>query len=228
MLDVSSLLRLCANKPAPTRSTRESAACTTTRPRCKRDAPEATFREPERSASAGCAWAAIQAGATPNRMPVRSERAKAKPITRGEGAALMGMFCAPGKAIASSMRAPAYATARPTMPPSPARRMLSVSNWRMMWLRCAPKAVRTHISPRRLMLRTSCRLAMLAQATRRTRAAIQVRRCSCDLASSCNCWMPAPPGERTTWVRPRNVFARSFVNALKVENCWRSRVLAFA
>src|SRR2546426_2881943 len=97
MLDVSSLLRLCANKPAPTRSTRESAACTTTRPRCKRDAPEATFREPERSASAGCAWAAIQAGATPNRMPVRSERAKAKPITRGEGAALMGMFCAPGK-----------------------------------------------------------------------------------------------------------------------------------
>ena len=71
------------------------------------EAPEAVVRVPLRRASAGSACAAIHAGAMPKRTPVTSESAMAKPMTVGEGAALMVMLAAPGKASASSMRAPA-------------------------------------------------------------------------------------------------------------------------
>src|SRR5579871_5854797 len=54
MSKCSSLLRLCANSPAPTSSTSESAACITTSPRCSTEALP-VVREPLRSASAVCA-----------------------------------------------------------------------------------------------------------------------------------------------------------------------------
>ncbi len=92
---------------------RQSAPAGRRATRCSSEAPPAVVRVPVRRASAGCACAAIQAGATPKRMPVSSESAKAKPMTRGEGAASMGTFCAPGNASASSMRAPAIGHAQP-------------------------------------------------------------------------------------------------------------------
>jgi len=56
------------------------------------------------------------------------------------------------------------------MPPNPAKTMLSVRNCRTILLRAAPKAVRTDISIFRRMPRTNRRLAILAQAMRRTSA----------------------------------------------------------
>src|SRR6185295_11551807 len=74
------------------------------------------------------------AGARPKRTPVASDSTNAKPMTRGDGAALIGMLCWSGKASASSACAPRYETARPSRPPVLDRSTLSVSNWRTMRL----------------------------------------------------------------------------------------------
>jgi hypothetical protein len=102
-----SLFRLWINMPAPTNNTRARADWSTTRRRCRSEAPEVVERAPLRRASAGFALDVIHAGATPKRMPVRSETPKAKASTTPEGLASMGTFCAPGKAMARSMRVPA-------------------------------------------------------------------------------------------------------------------------
>ena len=101
-----SLFRLCENNPAPTSSTRESAACNTTRERCKNEVPAPVVRAPLRKASTGCVCAAIQAGATPKRRPVSSDKPKANPITITEGLAWIGTFCVSENASFSSIVAP--------------------------------------------------------------------------------------------------------------------------
>ena len=114
------LLRLCENNPAPTSSTSDNAVCTTTSPRCNSEAPPLVVRDPVRRASAGSAFAAIHAGAMPNRIPVTSDNPNANPSTSGDGLASIGTFFAPGNASSSSIRVPAYATASPAIPPMPA------------------------------------------------------------------------------------------------------------
>ena len=78
-----------------------------TSPRCRSDEPEVAPRVPVRRASAGSVFAAIQAGATPKRQPVSSERVKVKVRTEGEGRGLMGRACASGKAKARRTCVPA-------------------------------------------------------------------------------------------------------------------------
>ncbi len=65
--------------------------------RCRIDAPPVVVRVPERRASAGCAWAAIHAGATPKRMPVRSERPNAKSDHERRGSRIDGNILRAGK-----------------------------------------------------------------------------------------------------------------------------------
>ena len=72
------------------RRTSESAACRTTRERCRSEALAEVVREPVRSASAGWVRAAIHAGATPKRMPVTRQSAQAKARTGREGRGVDG------------------------------------------------------------------------------------------------------------------------------------------
>ena len=61
MSTFSALFRLCANRHVATSSTRESAACRTTSPRSRKDAPCVDVRVFERRDSAGCVRAAQMA-----------------------------------------------------------------------------------------------------------------------------------------------------------------------
>ncbi len=100
----------------------------------------------------------------------------ANPITTPEGFASIGTFCSPGKASASSILVPAYATASPSSPPNPESNKLSVSSCRTILPRAAPSADRSDISTLRAMPRTSSRFAMFAHATSRTSPAIHISR----------------------------------------------------
>ena len=79
-----SLPRLCANNPAPTSSTTDNAACTTTSPRCSSEAPPVVVRVPyvahppvvpsHLSAPGPRQTARLSAIATPHRKPQHLHR----------------------------------------------------------------------------------------------------------------------------------------------------------
>ena len=78
--------------------------------------------------------------------------------------------------------------------------------------RIAPSAVRTHISARRAIPRTSSRLAMFAHAINRTRPAIHISRCRCEEYSLLHPLNSGPPGVSTTWTFASNAFAWRLTN----------------
>src|ERR1700721_515172 len=82
-----SLFRLSANNPAPTSSTSDHAACSTTNDLCNHHAPAAVDLVPLRKASDGSAWADIHAGTTPNNTPVAIEKPRANTRTSHDGLA---------------------------------------------------------------------------------------------------------------------------------------------
>src|SRR5450631_1668166 len=86
------LLRLRVNNPAAHNSTRDSAACTTTRDFCPQPLPRPVERLAPRRASTGLALAVIHAGATPNRIPVNTEMPNANARTGSEGVAWIGTY----------------------------------------------------------------------------------------------------------------------------------------
>ena len=102
-------------------------------------------------------------------MLVSSARRNVKPITRGSRAevsssrGMLGGFSARTRWMLQEARiSPPMAPARPS-------RKLSVSNWRKICPRPAPRAARIPISRCRASARTRRRLATLAQAISRTK-----------------------------------------------------------
>ncbi len=145
-----SLLRLCANRPAPTSSTSERLACRITSPSLQQGSSRRSRPSPApQGIRTHCACAAIHAGATPNSTPVNSASTNANPTTVSDGLAWIGTVVAPRKCEScSSIRVPAYASPKPSRPPMQASSTLSVSSCRTMRPRIAPNALRTLISIR--------------------------------------------------------------------------------
>ena len=116
---LSSLFRLCANSPAPTSSTSDSAACSTTSPRCSREALPVV-----RPRSAAQRIRGLGLRRDPRRrhaeQHARQQRQPERKSDHRQRRARVDrhILARPGNASISSMRAPAYATASPATPPS--------------------------------------------------------------------------------------------------------------
>jgi hypothetical protein len=116
---------------------------------------------------------ALNAGKSPKRIPVSSETASVKLSTRQStpmAEPSSPMRGRPAGLTASRARTPAKPSAKPKTPPVTESKTLSVSSWRTMRMRLAPRAERTASSRLRPVARTSSRLATLAQAMSSTRA----------------------------------------------------------
>ncbi len=110
----------------------------------------------------------MMAGASPTRIPVRRQSAKAQPSTRASRLTSSRRARFPGL-TASTRRMPARATNNPTTPDTADRVRLSASSWPTIRVRLAPSAARIAISLCRPVLRASVRLATLLAAISSTR-----------------------------------------------------------
>ncbi len=88
--------------------------------------------------------------------------------------------------------------------------MLSVSICRMILVRWAPIAIRSEVSARRPIPRTSTRFAMFAHAISSTSAQIPISKYSPFEYCCCIFAMPTPPGVSTTCDRARLAFRSVF------------------
>ncbi len=179
--------KLRTNKPAPIRSSTESAAWTIVNVVRRLDRRPPPSRAPVRSASVPVDRVDRIAGRMPTRRPVASANAAEAASTRG----------LTGDAVHSTAEKRAwrasppitYVTAMPAIAPPKARRIDSIRSSLTILKRLAPSAARIATSRCRRLPRASSRLAMFAQAINRTSAATQVshRRTRISVAS-----LPAP------------------------------------
>ncbi len=96
-------------------------------------------------------------------MPVPTETASVNPSTRQSRSSVVTPLSCSGIKFLSTLKLQLASTS-PSAPPASDSIKFSVSNWRMMRPRPAPRAVRTAISRLRPVARASSRFAMLAQA----------------------------------------------------------------
>ena len=108
------------------------------------------------------------AGARPKITPVSTEASSVKPSTVPSTPISLPRGIKEWLKLSSSST-PHTASSKPSPPPTRARNMLSVSNWRTSRQRPAPSAARTAISRCRSAMRERNRLATLAQAMSSTR-----------------------------------------------------------
>ena len=154
---------LCIINPAPTSSEHASptspiASRLGPRSSCRRvGAPLTNSGTPPRIESS--------AGGSPNRMPLASESARAKPKALTPIPALKT-----GGARASNMSPPHHASSTPRAPPRRESRTLSVITRLKSRSLPAPMAVRTASSLRRIAPCASSKLAQFAQASGSNRA----------------------------------------------------------
>src|ERR1700691_1330406 len=120
------LRNLSASDPAAHKRTSDNAAWAMTSDFCAQPEAWVVERWAPRRASDGSAWAVIHAGATPNRIPVSRQTTNEKASTGNEGVALMDTWLS-RNARFRMRRVQAKANATPTMPPSKASTVLSVS-----------------------------------------------------------------------------------------------------
>ena len=187
------------SSPDADNNTSESAAWNTTRVFLGSEPARAVERLLPRSASIGSTRVAIHAGAMPKAIPAINETPKANSSTGMEGDASMGMpAMSPtlGNASCKIRRAPANAITRPAAPPRNESKMLSVRACRTTRVARAPRAMLKDICLRRSRLRTSIRLATLAQTIKSTNPVTIIRIRSQWSYSSRIALMPAPPGLR--------------------------------
>jgi hypothetical protein len=110
----------------------------------------------------------------PKSRPVRRVRPRANQATLAS-MVMAGKGRVPGGRTRLRMRIAAMAARRPKMPPPAQSATLSMRSWRTRRWRVAPMAVRMAISLWRAAARASRRLAMLAQAMRRTKRTAHMR-----------------------------------------------------
>ena len=127
-------------------------------------APACSFRVGVKLSRVDCS-----AGASPKRMPVRSETSSVKARMRRSSLVERLIGASPVGRNLMSNRLAQTATSKPEAPPRAESSRLSTMSCRTMRLRPAPSANRIAISFSRPIARASKRLATLAQAIRRTK-----------------------------------------------------------
>ena len=171
----SNLAKLRISRPAPIRSTTESAISEITSMRRKFRPRPQTLPAPAEPRPASfrvlckSICVARQAGARPKRIPEKTQSAtvnsKASPSTPIE--ASRGTLFGPSTCTQCTHT---NENKIPSAPPPSASNTLSVNNWRRIRPRLAPSAARTAISFCRETARESCKFATLAQAISNTNA----------------------------------------------------------
>ena len=181
-------LKLRSRRPAPTSSTSAtaiSAATSTLRTRrlCVASAPRAP---PSRRSSFGDDRDTCHAGRAPKTSPVPIAATSVKARTTGSVCVSASRRTPPGLNPTSAFAAQ-DASQSPATLPAIERTTASVSSWRTMRARDAPRARRTAISRRRDVPRPSSRLATLAQAIASTNPTAASRTPSGRVTGPKNC-----------------------------------------